>query len=150
MIRTSKQAKEHLKKKSTRKKIQLKVGQTMQTKDKYLPNAKKELGEKTRPVIVLEVNEKGECVITPGSKQKTPNTKYYGKYGIKYYRSNIEVVDNENKPIKQNEKFVVNEKCSKLPELEASKILDNVVNHTKFASENRKKLNQFKARYKKR
>lgn len=130
------------------------IGQTLETNDIYLPHKKNKVPEsKSRPVIVVDKikNPKGESefAVVPGSTKDTANTTRYGKYGIKYYRHNIEVVDNENKPIKQNDKFSVTEKSTKLPVSEAKKIKDEVINHTRFSSENRRKYSEFQNRYKK-
>lgn len=124
------------------------IGQTLETNDIFLPHDKP-AKPKSRPVIVVDKNKKNELVIVPGSKEKTPNTKEYHRHGIKLYRLVIEVEDNEGKPIKVNEKFQRNEKCTKLPINEALTIRDKVLNHSKNSSENRLKYEKFNNRYKK-
>ena len=115
--------------------------------DVYLPNdTSHELKNKKRPVIIVDKNSKEEYVVIPGSTQGTVNTTYYGKHGIEYYRHNIEISDNEGKAIKQNEKFRVTINSTRLPEVEAARIKDKVINHTKFSSENKKKYQEFKNR----
>lgn len=138
------------KKQSTKtlKHEKIKIGQTLESNDLYLPHDKSTKSKK-RPVIVVDKNSREELVIVPGSTQKTDNTTEYKKYGIKYYRHNIEIEDDEGRPIKHNNKFIKNEKCTILPEREAQAIKDKVINHSKFASENRQKLSKFKNRYKK-
>lgn len=131
-------------KKKQPKSIKIQVGQTLETNDIYLPHDKRKPPQsKSRPVIVIETNKKQELVIVPGSTKKTNNTTFYGKHGIQYYRHNIELYDNEGKPIKQNKKFKLTKRCSKLPENEARKIENKVVHHSKFSSENKKKLKEF-------
>ena len=123
------------------------VGQTLETMDIYLPHKVREkLSNKNRPVIIVDKNSKEEYVVIPGSTKRTGNTTYYGKHGIKFYRHNIEIVDNEGKAIKQNEKFKVTKNSSKLPQLEVERIKDKVVNHTKFSTENKRKYQEFKNR----
>ncbi len=140
--------------KKSKFKRSLPIGQTLETNDLYLPYKKnKKPASKCRPVIIADkkISPKGieEYLVIPGSTQKTPNTTKYKKYGIDYYRHNIEIVDNENKPIVLGKKFKKTNNCSKLPEEETRKVFNNVVNHTKQSSENRKKHKQFIDRYKK-
>ncbi len=84
-----------------------------------------------------------------GSSKKTKNTFSYNKYGIKNIRNNIEIEDNENKPITLNNKFRLTNNSTRIPEIETEKIFNKVVNHTKFSSENRVKHKKFIDRYKK-
>lgn len=130
--------------------VGIKIGQTLETNDIYLPYNKNRVPKsKKRPVLVIDKNEFNEFVIVPGSKQETKNTVSYNKYGLKNYRINIEIEDNEGNPIKENEKFKKTENCSVLPESEALKIKNIVLNHSRFSSENRKKYNLFIDRHKK-
>ena len=154
--RKNKTTKAKLNKKNTKKTVKktVNIGQTLETNDLYLPHKKNNIPKsKSRPVIIVDKtkNKKGkeEFAVVPGSTKKTKNTTKYGKYGIDYYRHNIEIEDNEGKPITLNIKFEITEKCSKLPEKEAKKIRDNVLNHTRFSSENRKKHFKFQNRHKK-
>ncbi len=134
----------------------LPIGQTLETKDCYLPVDKKHSKElkSSRPVIIADklVNPQGkeEYLIIPTSTKDTRNTHPYNKHGINYIRNNIEIVDNEGKPIMQNEKFRKTNKCSRLPESDTIQIYNNTVNRTRFSSENRKKQENFWNRYKKR
>lgn len=132
----------------------LPIGQTLETDDIYLPYGKgKKPNSKKRPVIIADKQRnyygEEEYIVIPASKQKTNNTFPYYKYGIKNIRIDIEVEDNEGKPIKQNEKFKLTNNCSQLPFNEAKDIRDKVLNHSKFSSENRRKYNKFWQRYKK-
>lgn len=134
----------------TDKKKPINIGQTLESNDLYLPyKENKKPKSKSRPVIVVDKNKKEEFVVIPGSTQETKNTTKYGKYGIDYYRHNIEIEDNEGKPITLNTKFQITKKSTILPEKEATKIYDKVLNHTKFSSENKKKIEQFKNKHKK-
>lgn len=131
------------------------IGQTLETKDAYLPIDKKHTKKlkESRPVIVVsKINNtlgNEEYAVIPTSTENTPNTKKFNKYGIKYTRNNIEVVDNDNLPITQNHKFKVTENSTIIPKNIAIQLLDINLNHTKFSSENRKKYHEFKNRYKK-
>ena len=146
-MRKSKQSPEKVK--------SLPIGQTLETQDKYLKYNSKTSKQRrsSRPVIIADkqVNPKGEeeYAVIPGTTQESPHSTKYGKFGIKRYRHNIEVRDNEGKPIQQNDKFKVTSKSTKLPKNEAEKIKDKVLNHTNFSSENRMKMDEFKNRYKK-
>lgn len=143
-------------KRELRKRESLLIGQTLQTKDKYLQRNKKTTQKlkDSRPVIIVDklTNRKGkeEYAVVPTSTQvNSKHTSPYGKYGIKSYRHNLEVRDVEGQPIQQNEKFRKTKNCTKLPEVDAVKIYDDVLNHTKFSSENRKKYEEFKSRERK-
>ena len=130
----------------------LPIGQTLETNDLYLPYKKnKKPASKRRPVIIAgkQISPKGieEYSVIPGSTQDTPNTTEYKKYGIEYYRHNLEVRDNEGNPISQNEKFRISNQSSKLPNKEVDKIRNHILNHTKFSSENRAKVSEFNNRY---
>ena len=135
-----------MKKKANRDRVE--IGETLETNDIYLPH-KKTPERKRRPVIAVETNSKGEMMVIPGSTRSTSNTSYYGKHGIKYYRHNVEVVDNDNEPIKLNEKFIRTKNSKKLPRKDVEKIKDKVINHTRFSSENKKKQLEFRNRNKK-
>lgn len=132
----------HKRQKQTAGTTKISIGQTLESNDLYLPHHKDTVS-KTRPVIVVDRNQNEELVVVPGSTRNTPNTTYYGKHGIKYYRHNIEIADDEGKPIKQGRKFQKTKRCSKLPLDETLKLRNKVINHTRFASENRKKYNKF-------
>ena len=122
----------------------IKIGQTLSSNDLYLPYNKGRVPEsKERPVIVADKNKNNELVVIPASTQKTPNTTLYGKYGIAYYRHNLEIEDNEGNPIKYGRKFRKTNKCTQIPLSEVKIIRDKVLNHSKFSSENRKKYNKF-------
>jgi hypothetical protein len=128
----------------------LPIGQTLETNDLFLPYKKTRVPQsKSRPVIIIDKNKLEEYAIVPGSTKKTPNTTEYNKYGIKHFRHDIEVEDNEGKPIKQNNKFKQTEKTTKLPISDVNKIKDELLNHKKFSSENRRKYQCFKNRHKK-
>ena len=114
----------------------------MPYKENKRPNSK------SRPVIVVDKNKQEELMIVPVSTQKTRNTRYYNKHGIKYYRNVIEIDDNEGQPIKLNDKFKITDKSTKIPEEDVLIIKDNVINHSRFASENRKKEAEFEKRKK--
>ena len=141
--------------KKSKYKRSLPIGQTLETNDLYLPYKRnKKPASKSRPVIIADkqVSPKGieEYSVIVGSARETRNTFKYGKFGIKHIRNNLEIEDDEGKPITQNKKFRVTEKCSRLPNNETTKLYDRVVNHTRFASDNRKKKDKFDNRYKKR
>lgn len=128
-------------KKYLRKNQKLPIGQTLETKDDFLPHYKtSQIKKSSRPVIIADViinnSGKEEYMIIPVSK-KTNNTSFYGKYGIKRYRNIVEVFDNENKPIMNNKKFRKTTKSIILFLNDVKQITNKVINHTKFSSENR-------------
>lgn len=137
-------------KSKTNKPIQkIEIGQTLETNDVYLPHKKnKKIEPKSRPIITVEVNDYGELAVVPASSRDTRNTRKFGKYGIKYFRNVIEINDNEGKPIKVGPKFQLTKNCSKIPKQDADYIKDMVVNHSRFSSENRRKLEIFNKRKK--
>ena len=122
----------------------IKIGQTLSSNDLYLPYNKGRVPEsKERPVIVADKNKFGDLAIIPGSTRDTLHTTYYGKHGIKFYRHNLEIKDNEGKPIRYGYKFRKTEKCTQIPLNEVKVIKDKVLNHTRFSSENKKKYHEF-------
>ena len=129
-------------------------GQTLESNDLYLPYKKSQKpNSKSRPVIVVDkiTNPCGieEFAVIPGTTQKTKHTTFYGKNGIERFRHNIEIEDDEGKPITLNIKFQITGNSTILPENDIKKIYDKVLNHTKFSSENKKKFETFKNRHKK-
>lgn len=148
--------KNRLSKKSILKKEALLIGQTLETKDKYLPHNKKtsiKLKD-SRPVIIVDklTNKHGveEYAVIPGStSDNDKHSTRYQKHGILRYRHNIEVRDDEGKPIQQNNKFVKTKNCTRIPEIEAQQIYNKVLYHTKFSSENKTKMTEFRNRPKK-
>lgn len=148
-MKTKNKKKNNVKRKKLTSKI--KIGQTLESNDLFLPhNKNKPPKPKKRPVITAFINQNNELGVIPGSTQDTRNTRYYGKHGIKYYRNVIEIEDNEGKPIKVGKKFQLTDNCTELPKADVDIIIDNVVNHSRFASENRKKVENFENRHKKR
>ena len=126
------------------KTLEIKIGQTLVSNDLYLPYNKGRVpNSKERPVIVADKNRFNELAVIPGSTQKTPHTTYYGRYGIKYYRHNLEIKDNDGKSIKYGKKFYKDKRCTNIPLGEVERIRDSVINHSKFSSENRRKYNEF-------
>ena len=130
----------------------LPIGQTLETKDNYLPK-NNNTSKKTRPVIIADkrINNLGkeEYAVILGSKRNTKNTTYYGKNGIKFYRHTLEVRDNENQPIQQGAKFKKTKNSTQIPRKDVEVMMDKLLNHTKQSSENRKKHSEFKNRNKK-
>ncbi len=132
---------------------ELPIGQTLETKDKYLPFNKKtsQSLKDSRPVIIVEKQKnpqgKEEYAIIPGSTQDTHNTTEYRKHGIRFYRHNLEVRDSAGQPIMQNDKFKATEKSSQLPRRDVEKMKEHVLHHTKQSSENQRKMHEFQTRY---
>ena len=128
--------------KTTTKKKKPVVGQTLETNDIYLPY-KNNPKPKSRPAIIVAINKYGYYAVIPATSQSTKHSTYYGKYGIKYYRHNIEIEDNEGNPISVNKKFRLTDNCSKIPPGDVAIIKNAVLEHTKFSSENKIKMSQF-------
>lgn len=140
-------------KRELRKRESLLIGQTLQTKDKYLPHNEKTTHKlkASRPVIIVDklTNRKGkeEYAVVPTSTQvNSKHTSPYGKYGIKRYRHNLEVRDVDGQPIQQNEKFKKTKNCTNIPVKDAQQMRDDILKHGIFSSENRKKYKEFKSR----
>lgn len=104
---------------------------------------------KERPVIVVDKNKLEEFVIVPAYSKKRKHTTEYNKNGIKCYGHDLFVTDNENKPIKLNNKFVIDSRCSKIPVYDSNRIKDKVLNHCPQSKDNRIAYDLFLKRHKK-
>ena len=128
------------------------VGNTLLTKDKYLPQKQskvKQLKEK-RWVAVIEKNEKEELgVVKLTTKEQANTTELKGyKTGNKkttYFGHFVETEDNEGKPIKvDNVKFKKNDTKYNLTRKQVQIVKDKVLKHSKQASENNRKIKKLK------
>lgn len=155
MSKRKKLSKKPQQKRERNRKSTLPVGQTLETKDKFLPYNKKTtiVLKESRPVIIVakQTNPAGEeeYVITPTSTKDTRNTRKFHKFGIDYVKNTIEVEDDEGKPIMQNEKFRKTPRTTRIPDEIAEHLLNTNLNHGRFSSENQRKMSEFENRYKK-
>jgi hypothetical protein len=121
------------------------VGRTLTTHDNFLPENKNH-STKTRPVVVIETNDKNELAVVPLSKSpgknKTP-LKGYQK-GESYFRHYVEIEDDEGNPIVVNDKFRANHKNMDVPPNLIEKIKDKIFHHSMTSSRNRKKIDRFR------
>lgn len=122
-------------------------GRTLTTHDKHLDKKAKQ-PEKERPVVVIEVNAKNELAVvqlsTRDGKDRTRLKKYQqGQSRFKHY---IEIEDSEGNPIRINHKFKENHPNMDVSREDVEKIKNKVLNKSKPAPENRKKMNKFRGK----
>ncbi len=122
-------------------------GRTLTTHDKHLDKKAKQ-PEKERPVVVIEVNAKNELAVvqlsTRDGKDRTRLNKYQqGQSRFKHY---IEIEDSEGNPIRINHKFKENHPNMDVSREDVEKIKNKVLNKSKPAPENRKKMDKFRGK----
>ncbi len=122
-------------------------GRTLTTHDKHLDKKAKQ-PEKERPVVVIEVNAKNELAVvqlsTRDGKDRTRLKKYQqGQSRFKHY---IEIEDSEGNPIRINHKFKENHPNMDVSREDVEKIKNKVLNKSKPAPENRKKMDKFRGK----
>lgn len=122
-------------------------GRTLTTRDKHLDKNAKE-PEKERPVVVIEANDKNELAVVQLSsrdgKDRTRLKNYQqGQSRFKHY---VEIEDSDGKPIKVNAKFKENHPNMDVSRKDVKKIVDKVLNKSKPAAENRKKMDKFRGK----
>ena len=100
-----------VKKLKTKKSKFVPWGRTLITKDNFL-GKQKTGSKKTRPVVVVDNNERNELAVVPLSSKNGANRTRLKNYlqGKSYYKHFLEIEDNEGKPIKVNDKFRENHK----------------------------------------
>lgn len=120
-------------------------GRTLTTKDKYL-DRKAKTSEKERPVVVIETNANNELAVVQLSSRKGKDRTRLKNYqqGQSYFKHYVEVVDDEGKPIRVNQKFKENHPNMDVSREDVKKIKDKVLSKSKPASENRKKMDKFR------
>ncbi len=133
----------------------IKIGRTVKTKDKYLPTEEgkdKSTSKKgTQPkdkrwIAVISVNDKGELAAVRLTTKKQSNTtelKNYKKGNGKttYFKHFVEIKDADGNPIKiDGVRFIENESKYDLNNRQVEKVRDTVLNHSRQASENEKKI----------
>lgn len=134
-----------------------KRGNTLQTRDEYLAGQK---GKNIKPKhpnkndlyrtgVIIRVNNQDEYAIVPlTTKKKIKLDEYYDKKT--YAKDMIEIFDCDGKPIKQNDKFVVNKDKRKiLSENDLSKIEKFCLEQSKRKQHNQKQIRRFDDRDKK-
>ena len=126
-----------------------KVGRTVKTKDEYLPIEKgkgKSTPKDKRWIAVIAVNDKGELAVVRLTTEKQSNTtklKGYkkGNGQTTYFKHFVEIKDNQGKPIRiDGVRFIENDAKYDLNKRQVSQVRDRVLNHSRQASENKKKI----------
>lgn len=123
-------------------------GRTLKTQDNYLSGGKKTGSEKERPVVVIEANARNDLAVVPLSSRKGKDRTRLKDYqqGQSYFKHYVETQDNEGKPIRVNEKFKENHPNMDVSREDVKKIKDKVLNHSRPAPENRKKMDKFRGK----
>lgn len=122
-------------------------GRTLTTRDKYLDKKAKQ-PDKARPVVVIETNERNDLAVVQLSSRSGKDRTRLKNYqqGQSYFKHYVEIIDDEGKPIRVNQKFKENHPNMDVSREDVKKIKDKVLSKSKPASENRKKMDRFKSR----
>lgn len=123
-------------------------GRTLKTQDNFLPGGNKTGSTKERPVVVIEDNGKNELAVVPLSSRNGKDRTRLWNYqqGQSYYKHYVEIEDDEGKPIRINEKFQENHPNMDVSSEDVEKIRDKVFNHSRPATKNREKMDEFRKR----
>lgn len=81
-------------------------GRTLTTHDKYLDRKAKQ-PDKTRPVVVIETNERNDLAVVQLSSRNGKDRTRLKNYqqGQSYFKHYVEIMDDEGKPIRVNQKI---------------------------------------------
>lgn len=128
-------------------------GRTLKTQDKYLPTDKKGKSDNLkdkRHVVIVDSNKNDELAVVRLTTQNQSNTTKLPTYkkGNKkttFFKNFVETKDNENKPIKiDNKKFIKNDREMDLNKNELNKVQKTVRRFSKQASANNNKIRKLK------
>ena len=139
------------------KTAKVKRGNTLQTRDEFFAGQK---GRNIKPNhpdkkdlyrtgVIIRVNKRDEYAVVPlTTKKKIRLNDYYDKKT--YAKDMIEIFDCDGKPIKRNEKFVINKDKKKVvSDKDLDKIERFCLEQSKRKQHNQKQLNRFKSKDKK-
>lgn len=120
-------------------------GRTLTTRDKYL-DKKARQPDKKRPVVVIETNGYNDLAVVQLSSRAGKDRSRLKKYqqGQSYFKHYVEIVDDEGKPIRVNDKFKENHPNMDVSRQEVDLIIDTVFNHSTPMSGNKKKIKSFR------
>ena len=123
-------------------------GRTLSTYDRYLGKGGKTGSKKERPVVVIEANDYNDLAVVPLSSRKGNDRTRLKNYqqGQSYFKHYVEIQDDEGKPIRVNQKFRENHPNMDVSGEDVKKIKDKVLNKSKPAPENRKKMDKFRSK----
>lgn len=123
-------------------------GRTLSTYDRYLGKGGKTGSKKERPVVVIEANDYNDLAVVPLSSCKGNDRTRLKNYqqGQSYFKHYVEIQDDEGKPIRVNKKFRENHPNMDVSGEDVKKIKDKVLNKSKPAPENRKKMDKFRSK----
>lgn len=107
-------------------------GRTLTTRDKYLDKKAKQ-PDKTRPVVVIETNERNDLAVVQLSSRNGKDRTRLKNYqqGQSYFKHYVEIMDDEGKPIRINHKFKENHPNMDVSRQDVDTIIDTVLNHSK-------------------
>ena len=126
------------------------LGRTIKTKDIFLP-IEKGKGIVSKPkdkrwIAVIDFNDKGELAVVKLTTEKQSNTSKLSGYKkgngkTTYFKHFVEIKDADGNPIKiDGVRFIENESKYDLNNRQVEKVRDTVLNHSRQASENKKKI----------
>lgn len=123
-------------------------GRTLSIYDYYLGKGGKTGSKKERPVVVIETNDYNDLAVVPLSSRKGNDRTRLKNYqqGQSYFKHYVEIQDDEGKPIRVNKKFRENHPNMDVSGEYVKKIKDKVLNKSKPAPENRKKMDKFRSK----
>lgn len=126
-------------------------GRTLTTKDNFLGKQRIN-SKKTRPVVVIDNNERNELAVVPLSSKKGANRTRLPKYqnGKSYFKHFVEIEDDDGKPIVVNHKFRENHKNMDVSRRDVENIRHTVFNVSKQKQRNNKLIDKFRNRNMKR
>lgn len=122
-------------------------GRTLTTRDKYLDRKAKE-PEKKRPVVVIETNACNDLAVVQLSSRNGKDRTRLKKYqqGQSYFKHYVEVMDDEGKPIRVNQKFKENHPNMDVSSKDVEFMRDTIFNHSKPMQENRERIKAFRGK----
>lgn len=122
-------------------------GRTLTTRDKYLDKKAKQ-PDKTRPVVVIETNERNDLAVVQLSSRNGKDRTRLKNYqqGQSYFKHYVEIMDDEGKPIRINHKFKENHPNMDVSRQDVDTIIDTVLNHSKPMQKNKKRINKFRGK----
>ena len=98
--------------------------------------------------MVIEANSRNDLAVVPLSSRSGKDRTRLKDYqqGQSYFKHYVETQDDEGKPIRVNEKFKENHPNMDVSREDVKKIKDKVLNHSRPAPENRKKMDKFRGK----
>ena len=119
-------------------------GRTLSTHDNFIGQSNTG-SRKKRGVVVVDTNGENLAVVPLSGHDGKNRTKLkgYGKKTTTYYKHFIETKDDENKPIRVNQKFKENHPNMDVPEEKVQEIRNVVLTRARTKQRNQKVLKEF-------